>query len=73
MERNCQICIHHISGLCSKWECEMQTLEDYRDKVIDEFVKLADECSGYTANCIEHDLALTIYTIHQIAEQMKRE
>ena len=42
-----------------------------RAKAIDEFVKLADECSGYTANCIEHDLALTIYTIHQIAEQLK--
>lgn len=38
-ERNCQKCIHHISGLCSKWDCEMQTLEDYRDKVIDEFAE----------------------------------
>lgn len=46
MERNCQKCIHHISGLCSKWECAMQTLEDYRDKVIDEFVeKLSLEVS----------------------------
>lgn len=39
MERNCQKCIHHISGLCSKWNCEMQTLEDYRNKVIDEFAE----------------------------------
>lgn len=36
-ERNCQKCIHHISGLCSKWDCEMTTLENYRDKVINEF------------------------------------
>ena len=46
-------------------------VQKIRAKAIDEFVKLADECSGYTANCIEHDLALTIYTIHQIAEQLK--
>ena len=46
MNRNCQKCIHHISGLCSKWECEMQTLEDYRNKVIDEFLKKI--CEKYT-------------------------
>lgn len=40
-------------------------------KAIDEFVKLANECSGYTSDCIEHNLSLTVYTIHQIAEQMK--
>lgn len=45
-ERNCQKCIHHISGLCSKWDCEMQTLEDYRNKAIDEFVKKI--CEKYT-------------------------
>ena len=43
MERNCQKCIHHISGLCCKWECEMQTLEDYRNKVIDEFAEMLKE------------------------------
>lgn len=41
MERNCQKCIHHISGLCCKWDCEMTTLEDYRNKVIDEFINTA--------------------------------
>ncbi len=39
---------------------------------INEFVNLANQCSGYTENCIEHDLSLTIYTIHQIAEEMKK-
>ena len=42
-----------------------------RNKAIDEFVNLVNECSGYTPNCIEHDLSLTVYTIHQIAEQLK--
>ena len=40
-------------------------------KGIDDFVNLANECSGYTPNCIEHDLSLTVYTIHQIAEKLK--
>lgn len=42
-----------------------------RNKAIDEFVNLVNECSGYTPNCIEHDLSLTVYTIHEIAEQLK--
>ena len=52
-ERNCQACIHHISGLCSKWDCEMQTLEEYKDKAIKEFaekvVEQLEECqANYT-------------------------
>ena len=47
--------------------------KEIRAKAIDEFVNLINECSGYTPNCIEHDLSLTVYTIHQIAEQMKGE
>ena len=67
MERNCQICIHHISGLCSKWNCEMQTLEDYRNKVIDEFANWLYE---------NHKTDLTEYIEwykEEIAEQMKGE
>lgn len=37
--RDCNKCIHHISGSCDAWECEMQTLEDYGNKVIDEFAE----------------------------------
>ena len=45
--------------------------KDGYEKAIDEFVNLVNQCSGYTENCIEHDLSLTIYTIHQIAEEMR--
>lgn len=48
-------------------------VQGIRAEAIDEFVNLINECSGYTPNCIEHDLSLTVYTIHQIAEQMKGE
>ena len=42
-------------------------------KAIDDFVKLINECSGWTPNCIEssHDICLTVYTLHQIAEKLK--
>lgn len=39
MERDCKKCIHHISGSCDAWECSMETLEDCRGKVIDEFAE----------------------------------
>ena len=41
------------------------------NRAIDDFVKYIDECSGWTQNCIEHDISLTVYTLHQIAEQLK--
>lgn len=41
MERNCDKCIHHTSGMCSSWDCKMQTVEDVkreaREKAIEEF------------------------------------
>lgn len=46
-------------------------IKTLQDKAIDDFVKYIDECSGWTQNCIEHDISLTVYTLHQIAEQLK--
>lgn len=41
------------------------------NKAIDDFVKLTNEVSGWTPNCTEHDLSLTVFTLHQIAEELK--
>ena len=45
------------------------------NKAIDDFFKNIKECSGWTPNCIEswHDVCLTIYTLYQIAEELKKE
>lgn len=47
MERNCDKCIHHTSGMCDSWECKMQTVEDVkkevREKTIEEFVEKLKE------------------------------
>ena len=41
------------------------------NKAIDDFVKNINECSGCTPKCIEHDISLTVYTLHQIANELK--
>lgn len=68
----------NINQICERKNDLLVSVEDVkelarneRNKAIDEFVNLVNECSGYTPNCIEHDLSLTVYTIHQIADQLK--
>lgn len=61
--RDCNKCIHHISGSCSAWKCEMQTLEDYRNEAIDEF---AENIETY---CSMSEMNRKM--IKKIAEQMK--
>ena len=65
--RDCNKCLHHISGSCSAWECEMQTLEDYRNKVIDEFAeRLHSKIIAEIDDCADE-----LEWINEIAEQMK--
>ena len=52
------------------WMWDEAEMKGY-NKAIDDFVKYIDDCSGWTQNCIEHDISLTVYTLHQIAEQLK--
>ena len=65
--RDCNKCLHHISGSCSAWECEMQTLEDYRSKAIDEFAeRLHSKITAEIDDCADE-----LEWIEEIAEQMK--
>ena len=38
-ERNCDKCIHNISGNCDSWDCKMQTVEDVKKEAVNEYVK----------------------------------
>jgi len=73
MNRDCNKCIHHISGKCDAWECDMKTLEDYRDKIIDRFVSrlawmdLDDELG------IGDILDELMEEIKEIAEKLKKD
>ena len=42
-ERNCDKCIHHTSGDCDSWDCNMQTVEDVKKEAVDEYVKAVVE------------------------------
>lgn len=39
MERNCDKCIHHTSGMCDSWDCKMQTVEDVKKEAVKEYVE----------------------------------
>ena len=56
---------------CYNEEYTMRKSNKQYNKAIDDFVKYIDECSGWTQNCIEHNIGLTVYTLHQIAKQLK--
>ena len=68
-ERDCNKCIHHMSGRCSAWECDMQTLEDYRDMFIDEFASKLK--SRLTDAIYQKDVESMTNLINEIAEQVK--
>lgn len=39
MERECNKCIHHTSGMCSSWDCKMQTVDDAKKEAVKEYVE----------------------------------
>lgn len=66
MDRNCDKCIHHTSGMCDSWDCKMQTVEDLkkevREKAIEEF---AERIRGYAFGVTE--------IIDRVAKELKGE
>ena len=83
MERNCDKCIHHTSGMCDSWDCKIQTVEDVkkeaREKAIEEFAeKLKEKVSSHYVDCdgyfggIEEEILYAEY-IDEIAKEMKGE
>lgn len=36
MNRNCDRCIHHVGGACSKWKCQMETISEFENRVRNE-------------------------------------
>ena len=42
-ERNCNKCIHHTSGNCDSWDCNMQTVEDVKKEAVNKYVKAVVE------------------------------
>ena len=67
MSRDCNKCIHHISGSCSVWKCDMQTLDDYKHKIIDNFAERIKELS----ECVDMTVFGWNKIVDDIAEELK--
>ena len=38
-DRNCEKCVHHLSGYCDSWDCNMQTVDDVKKEAVTEYIK----------------------------------
>ena len=78
MDRNCDKCIHHTSGMCDSWDCKMQTVEglvkETRAKAIEEFAEKLKSERVYV-DVTNDDMIYGKYCtyIDEIAKQMKGE
>lgn len=41
MNSNCDVCVHHLDGDCSKWKCEFLVIDDNKKEIIDEVLHAA--------------------------------
>ena len=79
MNRECNKCIHHTSGMCDSWDCKMQTVEDLkkeaREKGIDDFAKLLHEICGMEKGDEKYPDMLYLHRtkIDEIAMELKGE
>lgn len=39
IDRNCDKCVHHLSGYCDSWDCNMQTVDDVKKEAVNEYIK----------------------------------
>jgi hypothetical protein len=78
MDRNCDKCIHHTSGMCDSWDCKMQTVEglkkEVRAKAIEEFAEKLKEKSTFLKS-LQDDYYGYVFEdeIDEIAKELKGE
>ena len=74
MDRECNKCIHHTSGMCSSWDCKMQTVEDLkretREKAIDDFVETLRQMCRKNFE-VTGVLRVGLWEINLVAKELK--
>ena len=74
MDRECNKCIHHTSGMCSSWDCKMQTVEDLkretREKAIDDFVEALRQMCRKNFE-VTGVLRVGLWEINLVAKELK--
>lgn len=48
MDRDCKNCVYHSSGSCSQWDCNFTTVNDVRNKAVDDTVKAIKDLYTFT-------------------------
>ena len=48
MDRDCKNCVYHSIGSCSQWDCNFTTINDVRNKAIDDTVKAIKKLRAFT-------------------------
>ena len=81
MDRDCNNCIHHTTGSCSKFNCDLVTVSDVWNKAIDDFAeKMNAKCDGIIKEKWNSNVAPISWAeayadfkddIDEIAEQLK--
>lgn len=65
MDRDCKNCVYHSSGSCSQWDCNFTTVNDVRNKAVDDTVKAIKDL--YTFTILEEE------EIDKMARRLKLE
>ena len=63
MDRDCDKCVYHTSGSCSKWECDFTTVSDIRNKTLNDLWELAIG---------KYDEILSLGDLRKNIDQLKR-
>ena len=59
IDRNCEKCVHHLSGYCDSWDCNMQTVDDVKKEAVNEYIKaVVKELDEYIAKIVGRKSAL---------------
>ena len=48
MDRDCKNCVYHSSDSCSQWNCNFTTINDVRNKAVDDTVKAIKKLRAFT-------------------------
>lgn len=69
MDRDCKNCVYHSSGSCSQWDCNFTTINDVRNKAVDDFA--ATIIPRLSDAIYSQDISSMTNLIDEIAEQLK--
>lgn len=77
MDRNCDKCIHHTSGMCDSWDCKMQTVEDVKKEArkiaIEEFAEAVRNAYATMQSISEIERATANTIVMGIEAELKGE